>query len=129
MTQRKSVNINGFRHKNPIPNASRVGNLVMTGVILGRDADSDKVPTTLEGQCALMFKHMKTIIETAGGTTEHIAKVTIWLKDPSNRDAVNAEWKKCFQTRRPDPPVTPFQTHRIGPISSVATSQLLLTNK
>ena len=96
MTQRKSVNINGFRHKNPIPNASRVGNLVITGVILGRDADSDEVPTTLEGQCALMFKHMRTIIETAGGTTEHIAKVTIWLKDPSNRDAVNAEWKKMF---------------------------------
>ena len=96
MTQRKSVNINGFRHKNPIPNASRVGNLVMTGVILGRDADSDEVPTTLEGQCALMFKHMREIIETAGGTTEHIAKVTIWLKDPSNRDAVNAEWKKMF---------------------------------
>ena len=96
MTQRKSVNINGFRHKNPIPNASRVGNLVMTGVILGRDADSDEVPTTLEGQCALMIKHMRTIIETAGGTTEHIAKVTIWLKDPSNRDAVNAEWKKMF---------------------------------
>ena len=96
MTQRKSVNINGFRHKNPIPNASRVGNLVMTGVILGRDADSDEVPTTLEGQCALMFKHMRKIIETAGGTTEHIAKVTIWLKDPSNRDAVNAEWKKMF---------------------------------
>ena len=39
---------------------------------------------------------MREIIETAGGTTEHIAKVTIWLKDPSNRDAVNAEWKKMF---------------------------------
>ncbi len=103
MSQRKSVNISGFQHKNPIPNASRVGNLLMSGVILGRDADSGEVPTTVGGQCTLMFKHMREIVEAAGGTTEQIAKVTIWLKDPSNRDAVNAEWIKMF----PDPESRP----------------------
>jgi len=103
MNQRKSVNISGFQHKNPIPNASRVGNLLMSGVILGRDADSGEVPTTVGGQCTLMFKHMREIVEAAGGTTEQIAKVTIWLKDPSNRDAVNAEWIKMF----PDPESRP----------------------
>ena len=103
MNQRKSVNISGFQHKNPIPNASRVGNLLMSGVILGRDADSGEVPRTVGGQCTLMFKHMREIVEAAGGTTEQIAKVTIWLKDPSNRDAVNAEWIKMF----PDPESRP----------------------
>ena len=38
MTRRKSIHIGEFKHANPIPNACRIGNLLMSGVILGRDA-------------------------------------------------------------------------------------------
>lgn len=99
MGYRQSVNIPGFQHKNPIPNASRVGNFLMTGVILGRNSVTDEVPGTLEGQCRLVFEHMRAIVEAAGGTTGDIIKVTVWLKDPLNRDALNAEWTTMF----PDP--------------------------
>ena len=34
-SRRQSVHIGAFKHANPIPNASRIGNLVMSGVILG----------------------------------------------------------------------------------------------
>jgi hypothetical protein len=37
MTRRKSIHIGEFKHANPIPNACRIGNLLMSGVILGRD--------------------------------------------------------------------------------------------
>ena len=37
MARRKSIHIGEFKHANPIPNASRIGNLLMSGVILGRD--------------------------------------------------------------------------------------------
>jgi 2-iminobutanoate/2-iminopropanoate deaminase len=33
MARRQSVNGNQPRHENPIPNASRIGNLVMSSVI------------------------------------------------------------------------------------------------
>ena len=51
---RKSVHIEGFKHANPIPNASRIGNIVMSGVILGRDPVTEKPAETLEEQCAFI---------------------------------------------------------------------------
>ena len=96
MSRRRSIHIPGFVHKNPIPNASLIGNILVSGVIHGRDTATDTTPDTVEAQCALMFRHMKDIVEAAGGTTDDIIKVTVWLQDPSNRDALNAEWLKMF---------------------------------
>jgi len=100
--RRKSVHIGGFKHVNPIPNACRIGNLVMSGVILGRDADG-KMPESLEAQCANMFGHMKATVEAAGGTTDDIIKMTVWLKDRSQRGPLNAEWLKMFPDERSRP--------------------------
>lgn len=96
MARRQSVHIDGFVHSNPIPNASRIGNIVASGVILGRDSETDTVPETLEAQCALVFRHMRAIVEAAGGTPDDILKVTVWLRDPSDREALNAEWTRMF---------------------------------
>ena len=99
MTKRKSINIPEFQHTNPIPNASLIGTLLMTGVILGRDSQNDIVPESLEEQCSLMFKHIHSIILAAGGTPNDILKVTVWLKNISNKKPLNSEWEKMF----PDP--------------------------
>ncbi len=96
MSRRKSIEIQRFRHSNPIPAASRVGNLLMSGVIIGRDAVAGLTPDTLEGQCSLVFEHIRSILEAAGGTTDDIIKITIWLKDTEDRDALNAEWVAMF---------------------------------
>jgi 2-iminobutanoate/2-iminopropanoate deaminase len=95
MARRKSIHIGEFKHVNPIPNASRIGNLLMSGVILGRDAKG-VTPARLEEQCANMFAHMKAIVEAGGGTTDDIIKMTVWLQDRSQRGPVNAEWLKMF---------------------------------
>lgn len=94
--RRKSIHIGGFKHGNPIPNACRIGNLVMSGVILGRDPGTGKMPDTLPDQCANMFAHMKATVEAAGGSTDDIIKMTVWLKDRSQREPVNVEWLKMF---------------------------------
>ena len=96
MARRKSIHIGGFVHKNPIPNASLIGNLLVSGAIHGRDSATDTTPDSVDEQCALMFRHMKDIVEAAGGTTDDIIKVTVWLADPSDRTALNAEWLKMF---------------------------------
>ena len=95
MTRRKSIHIGEFKHANPIPNACRIGNLVMSGVILGRGADG-AMPESLEAQCANMFAHMKAIVEAAGGSTSDIIKMTVWLQDRKQRAPVNTEWLKMF---------------------------------
>jgi 2-iminobutanoate/2-iminopropanoate deaminase len=103
MARRKSIHIDGFAHKNPIPNASMIGNLLVTGVIMGRDTRSDTTPDKIEEQCAIMFRHVRDIVETAGGTTDDIIKMTVWLKDSADRRALNAEWIAMF----PDPDSRP----------------------
>ena len=94
--RRKSIHIGEFKHVNPIPNACRIGNLVMSGVILGRDPTTGQMPETLEAQCANMFALMKATVEAAGGNTDNIIKMTVWLKDRSQRGPLNAEWLKMF---------------------------------
>jgi enamine deaminase RidA (YjgF/YER057c/UK114 family) len=103
MSRRKSIAIGGFKHANPIPNACRIGNLLMTGVILGRDPKTGAMPASIEEQCANMFGHVKAIAEAGGGTTDDIIRMTVWLQDRSQRAPVNAEWVKMF----PDPQSRP----------------------
>lgn len=103
MAKRHSVNVPGFRHENPIPSASLVGNILMSSVIVGRDPVAGTLPADLAQQLANMFLHVRHAVEAAGGTVEDIIKVNVWLRDPGQRDALNREWVKLFPdaTSRP----------------------------
>jgi len=103
MAKRQSIEIAGFAHKNPIPAASRVGNMLMTGIITGTDPATGKLADTLEAQCANIFHHVRAIMTAAGGSTDDILKINVWMADRSNRDVLNAEWVKMF----PDANVRP----------------------
>ncbi len=46
-----------------------------------------------------MFAHVRRIVEAAGGSAENIIKMTVWMRDRSQREPVNREWLKMF----PDP--------------------------
>lgn len=103
MARRKSIEIKGFSHQNPIPNATRVGNILVSGVVVGFDPGTRDMPASLDRQLANMFAHVKEIVEVAGGTTDDIIKLTIWLKDPGDRELLNKHWTAMF----PDPHARP----------------------
>ena len=96
MPKRQSINIEGFVHKNPIPAASRIGNVLMSSIINGVDPATGKVAPTLEQQCRFMFEHVRAIMAKAGGSPDDIVKMTVWMTDRAQRDAVNTEWVKMF---------------------------------
>ena len=103
MAKRKSIYVEGFSHQNPIPAACRIGNTLYSGSIQGTDPASGKYGATLEEQCALMFAHVRRITEAAGGNTGDIIKMTVWMKDRSQRAALNKPWLEMF----PDPNARP----------------------
>ena len=104
MAKRRSINGSRARHENPIPNASRVGNVVMSSVIGGTKPGTRELPASLEEQVANVFAHIRHDVEAAGGSVDDIIKINFWLKDPtSQRAALNAEWVKMF----PDPESRP----------------------
>ena len=97
MAKRQSVNFPGFAHQNPIPNASRIGNVMMSSVISGVDPGSRNLPADLAGQVHNLFTHIGRAVEAAGGTPDNILKITFWMKEPATgRAALNEEWVKMF---------------------------------
>lgn len=97
--RRRSIHVGGFAHKNPVPAASRIGPLIISGAITGRDPETKLMPTDLDTQCVNAFRHVRSIIEAAGGTTNDIARLTVRLSSFRDRAALNREWEALF----PDP--------------------------
>ena len=100
---RTSIDVEGFGHANPIPAAARVGNLLMSGIIGGVDPATGELAPTLDAQCALMFRHVRAIVEAAGGTLDDIVKITVYLADHGDRAALNREWVAMFPDRASRP--------------------------
>jgi 2-iminobutanoate/2-iminopropanoate deaminase len=96
MAKRTSIYLEGFGHRNPIPAACRIGNTVYSGSIQGTDPATGKYGATLEEQCALMFAHVRRIVEAAGGGTGDIVKMTVWMRDRGARAALNKPWLEMF---------------------------------
>ncbi|GAB2903498.1 RidA family protein [Paralcaligenes ginsengisoli] len=101
--KRTSVYAQGFSHKNPIPAACRIGQMLYSGSIQGTDPATGAYGPSLEAQCELMFAHVRRIVEAGGGTTGHIVKMTVWMNDRSQRAALNTVWLAMF----PDPAARP----------------------
>ncbi|MBN8814345.1 MAG: RidA family protein [Sphingomonas sp.] len=104
MSTRNSIVVDGFAHgAQPIPAASRVGPLLMTGGVHGIDRATGKLADTLEDQVAHMFDNLAAILQAGGGGMEHLVKLTIYAGVPEVRAAVNARWEIEF----PDPTSRP----------------------
>ena len=93
--KRRSIHIGEFLHQSPIPNASRIGNILVSSLIRGVDPVTQEFPVTLEQQCAFMFQNVRRTVEAGGARVDDIIKVTFWMKSLS-RKAVNDEWVKMF---------------------------------
>ena len=92
---RRSIHIASFAHQSPIPNASRIGNVIASGLIRGANPNTQKFPPTVEEQCVHMFNNIRLTVEAGGARVEDIIKVTFWMKQ-LERKPVNDEWVKMF---------------------------------
>ena len=100
MSARRSIVIEGFDHgQQPIPAAAKVGPLVTTGGVYGLDSSTGVLPDDVDEQARLMFGHLERIMAAAGGSLASIARMTVYVKIPEARAAVNREWLRAF----PDP--------------------------
>jgi len=96
MTRRTSIELPGFGHANPIPAASRIGPLLVSGALTGRDRVTGEMPAGVDEQCINVFGHIRALMDAAGGSTDDILKVTIHLSSYRDRAALNREWLEMF---------------------------------
>ncbi len=103
MSKRKSFDVEGLGHANPIPAVSRIGNLVATGGVSGTDTSTGKMPEDASAQCANMFANLRKVLAAAGASPDDVIRVTVWIKRPEIRAEVNKHWVDMF----PDPDSRP----------------------
>lgn len=97
MSIRRSIEVEGLHHgEQPIPLASRIGNILISGSILGMDPQTGTLPSSVDGQCSQLFANVRLLMMAAGGSPEDIIKMTFFVKDRSARDAINREWLSMF---------------------------------
>ncbi len=115
MAERQSINLPGKpMHPQPFPAASRVGNIIYSSAISGKDPESGEVPDDAAAQIAIAFSNMKGLVEAGGGAVGDIVKVQVFMEDRSQRDLVNTEWVAMF----PDEDSRPVRHTIAGPLPS-----------
>ena len=100
---RRSIDIDSFTHQNPIPAASRVGPLLVSSIIPPFNPGERKVPKDLQDCIANIYLHMGKMLEAAGGSWEHVAKITFHVSDIAFREELNDQFVAHF----PDPASRP----------------------
>ena len=116
MTARRprSIEVPGVSHgKTPIPMGARVGNMIFSSGIAGKDPATNTLPPDAGSQARFAFQNLRTRVENGGGTMEGIGHVTVFVKEAAVRDAVNVEWLKCFPDAN-DRPARHTLVHELG---------------
>jgi len=119
MDKRRSIDVAGAKHVNPIPSASRRGPFVASGAISGADPETGKVPDDLDEQCRLMFENVRRVMAAAGGSPDDIVKMTVWITDRALRPILNKHWIEIF----PDPHSRPAR-HTVTSADFTAPMQI-----
>lgn len=95
----RSLDVPGLAHNAPIPVGARVGNMLSTSAINGKDPATGKLPAEADAQAALAFANLQRVLEAGGATLADVVKLTVYVKDDTVREPVNAQWLCSF----PDP--------------------------
>jgi 2-iminobutanoate/2-iminopropanoate deaminase len=96
VSKRRSFEVSGLKHENPIPMGCIIGNIMMSSGIFGMEPETRKFPDDIEGQCKLMFENVRKVMAAAGGSTDDIIKIVVWAKEKTFKNAVNKEWLAMF---------------------------------
>lgn len=100
----QSVEVSGLSHGGiPIPQASVVGNLLVSGGISPIDTTAGRIPEDVESQVAAVFANAVAVVRAAGGSPADIVKMTAFVADRSIRSTIDKSWLTLFPDaeRRP----------------------------
>lgn len=96
MAKRTVIEIPGLSHNAPIPLGAKIGNMVFSSAISGKDPATGVLSPDPDQQADVLFQNIRRFMEKAGGTPENIGHVTVFLKDEKYRESINKEWVKMF---------------------------------
>ena len=96
MAKRTVLHIKGSDHENPIPTAVKIGNMVYTSALIGSNPETGEVPKDVNEEIKFLFHYLKEIMEAAGGSTDDIAHLSVYVSDREYKKLVNPHWLEMF---------------------------------
>lgn len=109
----RSLHVPRVGHKAPIPLGARVGPLLSSSAIAGKDPADGSLPDDGATQVAHAFTNLRALLQAGGAELSHVVKLGVTLADDGLREAVNTHWLACF----PDPddrPARHITVHSLG---------------
>lgn len=103
MGRRQVYEIPGVKHNAPIPFAARVGNMLYSSAIQGINADTGDLSEDVYEQARQAFKNLRTLLDVAGVSSDDIVRMTCFLKDLGDREALNDPWLEMFPNEHDRP--------------------------
>jgi len=118
--RQKSIEIKNLAHNAPIPCASRVGPIVATSGVGGKDQATGKLPPDLDTQARNCFENLKSILAEGGCDLGDVVKIAVYVPDDASREVVN----KYLNQHYPDPHKRPARHSHVGPLRGGMLVQL-----
>lgn len=106
------INLEGHDHPQASPLGCKIGPLLCSGAIAGKNLETGIMPPDADMQARNVFINMKRVLAAAGMGLEDVAKLTIYIADDAHRDAAIKHWALTF----PDPNRRPVRRTLIAPI-------------
>jgi 2-iminobutanoate/2-iminopropanoate deaminase len=113
--RQKSIEVEGLGHGVPIPMGCRVGPILMTSGVGGRDRKTGKTPEDADGQARNAFDNLKAVLAAGGLGLGDVAKITVYVVDDKYRAEINKYWEECY----PDPHQRPARHVLVMPLRGV----------
>jgi enamine deaminase RidA (YjgF/YER057c/UK114 family) len=86
----------GIGHGPGRPAGSRIGNIVVSASLVGRDPESGEISSDPAKQIEDPFLTMVRFLEAADVTVDDVIRVNVTLSQPEYREFLNVEWAKYF---------------------------------
>lgn len=96
MSQREVISLPGIPHNAPLPTGAKIGNIVRSSALSGRDPTTSDFSDDPERQAAVLFENIRRFMEKAGGTPDHIIHLTLYVKELRYNEILDKEWVAMF---------------------------------
>jgi reactive intermediate/imine deaminase len=81
--------------------AVRCGTIIYLSGQIGLDPQTMQMVDGIEAQIHRVFDNLKAVVAAAGGSLDHVAKLTVYLTDLAHFARVNAVMEKYFSSPYP----------------------------
>ncbi len=119
----RSIEIDGLRHKAPIPMAAAIGPLLCTSAIMGIDPTTDHEPADPAAQITLAFRNLEHVLHNAGFSAEDVVHLAVLLSSDDYRELVNEQWTRMFPVSEDRPArhttLTAFKPGRVVQLEAI----------